>query len=383
MTLRGYDRILIIAIVAILVLGLIMVQSASGPIASEVNGDSLHYVKRQGLAVIIGLAACLTLAVIPYSWIRQYAWWVYGAVILALIALMIPGVGREVNGSTRWIGVGGFNLQPSEFAKIAIVVCLGSFVADNVGRLNDRRVILKATLIPAPLLVLVLSQPDFGTTMLLFALTFILLLVGGLPSKWLIGFVAAAIAAGVPLILFASYRWERIKGFLDPWRDAAGSGYQVIQSMVAFQSGGVTGQGLGESHAKHLFLPEPWTDFVGSVMAEELGFVGIVVLISLYCVIVWRGVEVARRAPDMFGVLLAVTLTCLLGGQAILNFGVVMGVLPPKGLVLPFMSYGGSAVIVHLMAVGLILNVSANGRAEAERMLTSYRRAAVAEGVGA
>ncbi len=383
MTFRGYDRILIIAIVTILVLGLIMVQSASGPTASEVNGDSLHYVKRQGLAVILGVAACFAFAVMPYSWIRRFSWWVYGAVILALIALMIPGVGREVNGSTRWIGVGGFNLQPSEFAKIAIVVCLGAFVADNVGRLNDRNVILKAMLVPAPILFLVMSQPDFGTTMLLFALTFVLLLVGGLPSKWLIGLVGAAVAAGVPLVLLASYRLERWTSFIDPWKDAAGSGYQVIQSMVAFQSGGVTGQGLGESHAKHLFLPEPWTDFVGSVMAEELGFVGVVFLITLYCVIVWRGVEVARRAPDMYGVLITITLTCLLGGQAILNFGVVMGVLPPKGLVLPFMSYGGSAVIVHLMAVGLILNVSANGRAEAERMLTSYRRAAVAEGVGA
>jgi cell division protein FtsW len=370
-----------ITIVAILVLGLIMVQSASGPIASEVNGDSLHYVKRQGLAVILGLSASVALAIMPYSWIRRFAWWAYAGVIIALVALMIPGVGREVNGSVRWIGVGGFNLQPSEFAKIAIVVCLGSFVAGNVGKLNDRNVILKAMLVPAPILVLVMCQPDFGTTMLLFALTFVLLLVGGLPSKWLLGLVAGAVAAGVPLVLLASYRLKRLTSFLDPWEDAAGSGYQVIQSMVAFQSGGVTGQGLGESHAKHLFLPEPWTDFVGSVMAEELGFVGVVVLISLYCVVVWRGVEIARRAPDMFGVLVAITLTCLLGGQAILNFGVVMGALPPKGLVLPFMSYGGSAVIVHLMSVGLILNVSANGRAEAERMLTPYRRAAVVEGV--
>jgi len=188
------------------------------------------------------------------------------------------------------------------------------------------------------------------------------------------------VVVGAPAMMLASYRLRRLRGFLDPWADAAGSGYQLIQSMIAFQSGGLVGQGLGESHAKHMFLPEPWTDFVGSVLAEELGYFGVLALLGLYAVLVWRGMRIARRAPDMFGMLLAASLTTLIGGQAVLNLGMAMGLLPPKGLVLPFVSYGGSAVILHLVCIGILLNISASGRAEISK-LSPYRRGAVAEGV--
>jgi cell division protein FtsW len=210
-------------------------------------------------------------------------------------------------------------------------------------------------------------------------LTFVLFFIGGLPARFLwISAVAMAVLA-VPIVGFASYRMRRLQSFLDPWADAAGAGYQVIQSMIAFQSGGIMGQGLGESHAKHMFLPEPWTDFVGSVMAEELGLIGVLFLLSLYALVVFRGISIAKRAPDFFGLLVASAVTALIAGQALLNLGVAMGVVPPKGLVLPFMSYGGSAIMVHLLCVGLLLNISANGRAESTRMLSPYRRAAVAE----
>jgi len=379
MTTRGHDRILAAAVAVLLVLGLVMVQSASGPEAAEKLGDPWFYVKRQSIAVVIGLSLCASVALMPYEWLKKTAWLMYAAVAIGLVLLMVPGVGRQVNGATRWIGVGGFNIQPSEFAKIAIILCTSLLIAGNLGRINDPKVAGKIFLVPLPLMMLVLMQPDFGTTALLVGLTFVLFFVGGLPSRWLWVFTGTMVAIGAPVVAFASYRMRRLESFFDPWADAAGSGYQVIQSMIAFQSGGPTGQGLGESHSKHMFLPEPWTDFVGSVMAEELGFIGVLFLLGLYAVVILRGMSIARRAPDFFGMLVASSVTALLAGQAFLNLGVAMGILPPKGLVLPFMSYGGSAIMVHLMCVGLLLNISANGRSESARMLSPYRRAAVSE----
>jgi cell division protein FtsW len=379
MTTRGHDRMLAAAVAVLLVLGLVMVQSASGPESAESIGDAWFYVKRQAIAVVIGLSLCLTAALVPYQWLKKGAWVLYVGVLGALLLLMVPGLGREVNGATRWIGVGGFNIQPSEFAKVALILVTSMLISRNVGRLNDLKVSSLIFLAPLPLLVLVLMQPDFGTTALLLGLTFVLFFVGGLPTRFLWTSVVAMVVLAVPVVGFASYRVRRLQSFLDPWADAAGSGYQVIQSMIAFQSGGLMGQGLGESHAKHMFLPEPWTDFVGSVMAEELGFIGVLFLLSLYALVVFRGISIAKRAPDFFGLLVAAAVTALLAGQALLNLGVAMGVLPPKGLVLPFMSYGGSAIMVHLLCVGLLLNISANGRAESTRMLSPYRRAAVSE----
>jgi len=379
MTTRGHDRMLAAAVAVLLVLGLVMVQSASGPESAESIGDAWFYVKRQAIAIVVGLSLCLAAALVPYQWLKKGAWLLYAGVLFGLILLMVPGIGREVNGATRWIGVGGFNIQPSEFAKVALILVTSMLISRNVGRLNDLKVSSLIFLAPLPLLVLVLMQPDFGTTALLLGLTFVLFFVGGLPTRFLWTSAVAMVVLAVPVVGFASYRMRRLQSFLDPWADAAGSGYQVIQSMIAFQSGGLMGQGLGESHAKHMFLPEPWTDFVGSVMAEELGFIGVLFLLSLYALVVFRGISIAKRAPDFFGLLVAAAVTALLAGQALLNLGVAMGVLPPKGLVLPFMSYGGSAIMVHLMCVGLLLNISANGRAESTRMLSPYRRAAVSE----
>lgn len=379
MTTRGHDRMLAAAVAVLLVLGLVMVQSASGPESAESIGDAWFYVKRQAIAIVVGLSLCLAAALVPYQWLKRGAWLLYAGVLFGLILLMVPGIGREVNGATRWIGVGGFNIQPSEFAKVALILVTSMLISRNVGRLNDLKVSSLIFLAPLPLLVLVLMQPDFGTTALLLGLTFVLFFVGGLPTRFLWTSAVAMVVLAVPVVGFASYRMRRLQSFLDPWADAAGSGYQVIQSMIAFQSGGLMGQGLGESHAKHMFLPEPWTDFVGSVMAEELGFIGVLFLLSLYALVVFRGISIAKRAPDFFGLLVAAAVTALLAGQALLNLGVAMGVLPPKGLVLPFMSYGGSAIMVHLLCVGLLLNISANGRAESTRMLSPYRRAAVSE----
>lgn len=357
---RRFDRKLIAVVLALLVLGLVMVQSASGPVASDRMHDPWFYVKRQSFAMIPGLVGCAILAFLPYETLRRYAWGAYGAVIVALLLVFVPGISHGANGATRWIGMGSVHLQPSEFAKIVVVLCMAHFLDQHAGRLNDaRRVLLPALLIPVPLLVLVLAEPDFGTTVIIGGMAFLTLYVAGLSTRWIYAICALGVAGIIPALTFAAYRMERVKSFLDPWADAAGSGYQVIQSLIAFHSGGLTGRGLGESQAKHLFLPEPWTDFVASVLAEELGLVGVFALLGLYTLLVWRGLHIARNAPDLFGTLLATSLTAALGLQAFFNLGVVTGIVPPKGLVLPFMSYGASAIIAHLFCVGMLLNVSA------------------------
>lgn len=356
------DAVLLVVVVALLVLGLVMIQSASGPYATDRIGDSLYFVKRQGMAIGLGLVGATALALTPHAFLRRHVVVFYLLVLLGLVLVFVPGVGRSVNGASRWIGLGVVNLQPSEFAKLAVAASLAVFLERHQGRLHDvRRVLGPALLIPLPMMALVLMEPDFGSTVILAAITGLALYLGGLRSSWILGLFAGGLAVGAPAMLFATYRLRRLESFLDPWKDASGSGYQVIQSMTAYHEGGLAGKGLGAGHAKHFFLPEPWTDFVSAVLGEELGFLGVGVLLALYTLFVWRGLRVAWRSPDLGGLILAATVTGVLGAQALLNLGVAMGILPPKGLVLPFVSYGGSAVMAHLAGVGLLLHLSMRG----------------------
>ncbi len=379
------DKLLIVLVATLVVLGLVMVQSASGPVATENAGDAFYYVKRQSAGAAAGLAGCIALAWLPQRLLRRYAWPLYGLAIVGLLAVFVPGIQHTANGASRWIGLGGLHFQPSEFAKIALAVAVAHFVSERADRLHDLKGVLGPTLlIPAPILLLVLLEPDFGTTVLLAGLTVLLLYVAGLNGRWVAGVVIAGLAAAVPAVLLAPYRVKRMLSFLNPWADQAGSGYQVIQSQIAFQSGGLMGRGLAESQAKHHFLPESWTDFIASVLAEELGLLGLLALIALYGLVVWRGLLIARRSASLFGTLVASSLTILLGLQAFFNLGVAMGMLPPKGLVLPFMSYGPSALMIHLWTIGLLLNISAHAAPGTERgfrpLATHSRSPALAGG---
>jgi cell division protein FtsW len=376
---RGFDTVLALSVLVLLVLGLIMVQSASAPVAADRYGDAWFYVKRQTMGMGLGVAGLVAVALMPYHQLRKHAWVFYGAVVLGLILVFIPGIGRSVNGAARWINAGSMNLQPSEFAKVAVVVCMAHLLDQNKGRLHEPKVLGKVLTVPAIVMALIYFEPDLGTTVIVAGVAGITLYLAGLRTRYVLGGLISAPLVLLVAILLEPYRIRRIEAFIDPYADASGSGYQVIQSMLAFHSGGFMGRGLGESQAKHLFLPEPWTDFVASVLAEELGLVGVLALIGVYCVIVWRGMAIARNAPDLFGTLLASSLTAMIGLQAFFNLGVVMGMVPNKGLVLPFVSYGVSAVMGHLLCVGLLLNVSAN-RAPV-RTPAIYRAAATAEAV--
>ncbi|MBK7758461.1 MAG: putative lipid II flippase FtsW [Deltaproteobacteria bacterium] len=378
---RRFDLPLMGLVVVLLILGLVMVQSASGPVAADRLDDPWYYVKRQLAAIIVGIIGGVGIAFTPYEWLRRYAWAAYAAIIIGLILVFVPGLSHRVNGASRWIGMGSVNLQPSELAKLVCVLCMAHFIDEKGGRLDDvKNVLLPALAIPVPLMLLIVMEPDFGTTVIIGGMAFLTLVVAGLRTRFIYALFGLGVTVGALVAVAEPYRLKRLRSFMDPWADAAGSGYQVIQSMIAFHSGGLTGRGLGESQAKHLFLPEPWTDFIGSVLGEELGLIGVLALLTLYGLLIWRGMHVARQAEDLFGALLATSLTAAIGLQAFFNLGVVMGIVPPKGLVLPFMSYGASAIVAQLFAVGLLLNVSANSAAGA-RAPTIYRPSATAEGV--
>jgi cell division protein FtsW len=349
----------LIGIVGLLTLvGMVMVYSASAVVAGETYGDETHFFLRQGLGLALGLALCTTAAITPLRVLRRYRLGIYVAVLVGLVLCFVPGIAHHANGASRWIGFGPLHLQPSEFAKIAVLLVVADVLDRYRGSVGDVRVIARVCLLPLPALALVLLEPDFGTTAIIAGLVGLMMFVAGIRLAHMAVAAVAAVVVGVPVMLFEEYRLKRLTSFIDPWATSEGDGYHVIQSWVAMHSGGLFGQGLGNSMAKLHFLPEPWTDFIAAVIAEELGLVGILVLLACYVGIVWRGLSIARRAADSFGMLMAASLTAMIGLQAFFNLAVVMGLVPPKGLVLPFVSYGASALMAHLLSIGILLSIA-------------------------
>jgi cell division protein FtsW len=355
---RRVDAWLISVVIMLIVLGLVMVYSASAVVMGEQSKEMMFFV-RQLIAVVIGLGLCAATAVTPTGALRKYRKHLYVLTLLGLLLCMVPGIQHKANGAARWFGFGGANIQPSEFAKITVLIMLAHYLHKRRAWLHDMRVVARGLLIPLPILFLVLIQPDFGTTVIIGGLCAIMLFVAGARLVHMGSAVLCSVVIGVPLLVLEQYRLQRITSFLRPWETMNAEGYHIIQSWIAIHSGGLWGQGLGNSISKLHFLPEPWTDFIGSVIAEELGLVRLLCVICLYGLLVWRGLVIARNARDAFGSYLAATLTAMIGWEAFFNLAVVMGMVPPKGLVLPFLSYGASAMISHLWAVGILLSVAA------------------------
>jgi len=359
---RSIDFWLIAVSAMLTVLGLVMVYSASAVVAGE-WGDEMRFLTRQLFSVAGGIVLCGMTAFTPTRVLRRYRHFLYTACVVGLILTYVPGIQHSANGAERWIGFGSINLQPSEFAKIVVLISLAHFLDRYRGKLADWRVVLAAALIPVPAMLLVIGQPDFGTTAIIGGLCAIMLYVAGLRLQYILGIGGLSALGATGLVMSAQYRMDRITSFTDPWASEKAEGYHTIQSWVAMHSGGLWGQGLGNSMAKLHFLPEPWTDYIAAVIAEELGLVRLVLVIVLFAVFVWRGLVIARRAKDAFGMFLASTLTAMIGFEAFFNLAVVMGLVPPKGLVLPFISYGASAMLANLWAVGLLLSIAAEGNA--------------------
>ncbi len=358
---QRYDAQLIVAVLALMGLGLVMVASASISIAAREFADPLHYFWRQSVYVAIGLALMLAATRVPLQIWRSLSSVLLGVGALMLILVFIPGLGREVNGSMRWLSLGPFNLQPSEPMKLAMVLYLAGYL---VRRGQLVRSTVGGSLRPMSMLavigVLLLFEPDYGATVVLFATALGMLFLGGVPFWSFVGWAAFVVVSMGVVVMAAPYRVERMLTFLNPWADPFGSGFQLTQALIAIGSGEWFGVGLGSSVQKLFYLPEAHTDFLFAVLAEELGMLGVLVVILLFSFVVWRAIAIgarAERAGHGYGAHLAYGVGLLIGLQAFVNIGVNMGILPTKGLALPLMSYGGSSLVVTSFAVGLVMRV--------------------------
>lgn len=364
------DYILFITVLILLSLGVIMVLSASAPSALSKTSKSYTYFVRQFIFAIIGIGIMLFISKIDYRFYKKYYWLVYAVSVLVLLLVLIPGLGREVNGATRWIGIPGLGqFQPSEITKIGLIIFYAGYLSDHKSELKDfwRGFVKPLAFLLPPIAILYLVQNHLSVCLVIAAITAVMMLMAGCR---LLHFIAAGLVgvAGIVIMLIkgqtsesSSFRWDRIVTFFDPWSDATGTGYQMVQSLYAIGSGGLFGVGLGNSTQKYLYIPEPQNDFIFAIVAEELGFVGCVAIIALFGIFVWRGIVIAMKAPDMFGSLLAVGVTTLVAVQAIINIAVVTASIPTTGMALPFFSYGGTALVILLASVGILLNVSRAG----------------------
>lgn len=364
------DYILFITVLILLSLGVIMVLSASAPSALSKTGKSYTYFVRQFIFAVIGIGIMLFISKIDYRFYKKYYWLVYAVSVLVLLLVLIPGLGREVNGATRWIGIPGLGqFQPSEITKIGLIIFYAGYLSDHKSELKDfwRGFVKPLAFLLPPIAILYLVQNHLSVCLVIAAITAVMMLMAGCR---LLHFIAAGLVgvAGIVIMLIkgqtsesSSFRWDRIVTFFDPWSDATGIGYQMVQSLYAIGSGGLFGVGLGNSTQKYLYIPEPQNDFIFAIVAEELGFVGCVAIIALFGIFVWRGIVIAMKAPDMFGSLLAVGVTTLVAVQTIINIAVVTASIPTTGMALPFFSYGGTALVILLASVGILLNVSRAG----------------------
>jgi len=358
---KSPDIILLIVTLILVTVGTVMIYSSSSIIAAERFHDGQFFLKKQLLFVFFGLGAMILMTRIPYEELKKFA---YPGVIISLILLtlvLIPKIGVRVGGASRWLKVGFFAFQVTELVKIFIVLFLAHFLTRKAMYTKE---LMRGVIIPlgvTMLLVgLIVIEPDFGTAVIITMILMLMLYLSGSRIRYLAGLIAMLIPVGVGLLFFKSYRVERLMTFLDPWRDPQNSGFQIIQSLISFGSGGAFGVGVGDGRQKLFYLPEPHTDFILSIIAEESGFIGVAIIISLFAVFVIRGFFISFKAPDKFSMLLAAGLTMIIALEAFINIAGVMGLIPLKGLALPFLSYGGTSLIMSLTIVGILLNISAH-----------------------
>lgn len=339
--------------------GVVMVYSASAIMAAERLHDPFHFLKKQLVWAGVGGLALWAALRTDYRRLERLMKPALVLAVVLLLLVLVPPFGQSINGTRRWLRMGPASFQPVELAKLALVVYLAGFLARHADRLREfRRGVLPPLLVAGFLAVLVLQQPDLGNCLALIAVTFALLFLAGARLGHLAAIVLSAVPLLVVAVLMAPYRLRRIMSFLDPWEDPRGSGFQIIQSYLALGSGGLTGRGLGESRQKLFYLPESHTDFIFAILGEELGLIGALAVVALFVVLIWRGLRIGLRTPDPFGAYLALGITALIAIQTIVNLGVVTGLLPTKGLPLPFVSFGGSALVITMLSTGVLLNIS-------------------------
>ncbi|GAA0364628.1 stage V sporulation protein E [Bacillus horti] len=359
---RAPDFLIVFCTLAILCIGIIMVYSSSAVISLSKFGDQFFYVKRQLLFAGIGVVAMYMMMNIDYWVWRKFA--KLGLIVcFILLILVLTPLGLVRNGSQSWLGIGAFSIQPSEFIKICMIIFLAKYLSEN----QKQIVSFTKGMLPPLLLVfaafgMIMLQPDLGTGTVMVGTSIVMIFLAGARILHLSGLAALGIAGFTALVIAAPYRIKRITSFLDPWQDPQGAGYQIIQSLYAIGPGGLLGLGLGMSRQKFYYLPEPQTDFIFAILAEELGFIGGVTVLLLFSILLWRGIKIAISAPDLYGSFLAAGIVSMIAIQVIINVGVVTGLFPVTGITLPFLSYGGSSLTLMLVAMGILLNISRYAR---------------------
>ncbi|MGM0471325.1 MAG: putative lipid II flippase FtsW [Bacillota bacterium] len=351
------DLIIFFTMIFLLGFGVVMVFSSTSIRAYSNYGDSFHFLKKQLVWSLIGVGAMTFFMTVNYNLYKKLARPGMIMSILSLVAVLI--FGKVVGGSRRWLGVGGLGIQPSEIVKLSLVIYMAHYLANKQERLDD---FVQGLGPPLFILgvnsLLILMQPDLGTTVTICGTVMVMFIAAGVELKHILGLGLAGIAGVAFLIGSATYRMKRFLAFLHPWDDPLGTGFHIIQSLYALGSGGLFGVGIGQSRQKFFYLPEPGTDFIFAIIGEELGFLGAVVIILLFFLFAWRGLKIAVEAPDLFASFLAVGITTMITMQAVINIGVVTGSMPVTGMTLPFISYGGSSLVIMLSGVGVLLNIS-------------------------
>lgn len=352
---------LCVSVILLSLFGLMMIYSSSYIWADYKFDDAFKYVKNQGMFLIIGVVLMYMVSKVNYEKYYKHSNKIFAVCFILLILVLI--FGTERNGSKSWFGIGSFGIQPSEFMKLAMVIFTSKYLYNNrkdIG--NIRKGVIPILALTLVVFALIMLQPDFGTGLILVMGVIGLLFVGGVNMKFFLKVGLLGVGGIVALIVAAPYRLKRILSFLNPWEDPLGSGFQIIQSLYAIGPGGLFGFGLGGSRQKHFYLPEPQTDFIFSIISEEFGFMGVLIVAALFITIIVCAIKIALKCENLFGKYLAFGIIFELGFQALLNLMVVVGLIPVTGVTLPFLSYGGSSLLITLVSIGIILNVSRHQR---------------------
>ncbi len=358
----SFDVFLLFFVLFLTGIGIVMIYSASSTLAAERFNNSYYFLKKQALFTCAGGCILVICSAINYRWYRPFVYLFLAASICLLAATHISGYGHSAGGATRWIKFAGFSLQPSEVARISLIMYLAYSLSKKQERLNEFKIgFLPHIIIFGILGSLIISQPDFGSVVILGALTWVMMFTGGVRIKHLVLPLVPLLPLAGYVMVSESYRVKRLTAFLNPWDHQLNESYQLVHSLMAFGSGGLLGKGLGNGFQKLFYLPEPHTDFIFAVIGEELGLWGNLGIISVYSFIIWRGILIARRTTDLFGSLLATGLTASIGLQVCVNMCVALGLLPTKGLTLPFLSYGGTSLLMNMIAVGILINIGRTG----------------------
>jgi len=356
---KKYSRWLLISVVIISIFGLIMIYSSSCVWAQYKFNDPYKFFKSQGIFLLLGYFLIMVISKINYNNYNRYSNVIMIVCIILLILVLIPGIGTVRNGSRSWFGIGSLGIQPSEFTKLGLIIFTSKYFSNN--KIKD----IKTSVLPILIVVLlvfglIMLQPDFGTGVIIVMTIVALMFIAGVKIGFFIKIGIVGILGIITLIIIAPYRMKRITSFLNPWSDPLGSGFQIIQSLYAIGPGGLLGMGLGNSVQKHFYLPEPQTDFIFSIISEELGFAGVLIVSSLFLIIIYSGFKISLLQEEKFPKYLSFGITFSLAFQTLLNLMVVVGLIPVTGVTLPFLSYGGSSLLVSMASIGIVLNIGKN-----------------------